>query len=114
MTSAARIRFENSITACPARGGVALPWQSGQSGQPRPELVTRTRAPEQKLTYSATHVNGTRNANDGSRLSTRPGENSTDGVGSAVVRLRPGLAAAVRRGGRRRAGTRRQRGGRRR
>ena len=37
--TAATIRFENSISACPTAGGTGRPWQPGQSGQPRPEPV---------------------------------------------------------------------------
>ena len=38
-------RFENSITAWYCAGGTGPPWQSGQSGQPRPEPLSRTKAP---------------------------------------------------------------------
>ena len=49
MTANAMTRFENSISPWNCMGGVALPSQRGQSGQPRPEFVTRTRAPETML-----------------------------------------------------------------
>ena len=45
-TTPVSIRLPNSITACVESSGVSrVPWQRGQSGQPRPEPVRRTAAP---------------------------------------------------------------------
>jgi hypothetical protein len=45
-TTAVSSRLPNSIAECVDSSGVKLvPWQRGQSGQPRPEPVSRTAAP---------------------------------------------------------------------
>ena len=50
ITNSANTRLVNSISPWNWSGGVGLPLHSGQSGHPRPELVTRTSAPETTLT----------------------------------------------------------------
>ena len=44
-TMAAVSRWEYSIRTWYSNGGMMLPWQSGQSGQARPDPVTRTKLP---------------------------------------------------------------------
>ena len=83
VTIAARIpasaiaRFENSITAWYCAGGTGPPWQSGQSGQPRPEPLRRTKAPEATFRYIASTRTPERRANPaaiaGQRRARRPG-----------------------------------------
>ena len=56
-------RFENSITAWYCAGGTGPPWQSGQSGQPRPEPLSRTKAPDATFRYIATTSTNVSRAN---------------------------------------------------
>ena len=53
ITISASTRLVNSISVWKWKAGVGRPLQSGQSGQPSPEFVTRTSAPETMFTYSA-------------------------------------------------------------
>ena len=56
-------RFENSITAWYCAGGTGPPWQSGQSGQPRPEPLSRTKAPDATFRYIASTSTNVSRAN---------------------------------------------------
>ncbi len=53
MPASAIARFENSITAWYWAGGTGPPWQSGQSGHPSPEPLSRTKAPDATFRYIA-------------------------------------------------------------
>ena len=50
MTMNASTRLVNSINPWNWNGGVGFPLHRGQSGQPSPEFVTRTSAPETTFT----------------------------------------------------------------
>ena len=51
------IRWEYSMSALVSRGGKIPPSQPGQSGQPRPDSVTRTTPPRITNPNAATTVN---------------------------------------------------------
>src|SRR5437016_309361 len=52
----ARNRCVHSIRVAGSRDGRNCPWQSGQSGQPRPEPVTRTMPPHTTTRNDATRL----------------------------------------------------------
>ena len=63
ITTEASSRWECSIQACSSAGGTSLPKQRGQSGQPSPESVARTRPPTAISTKVAAMVTTARRRN---------------------------------------------------
>ncbi len=78
MPQSAIARFENSMTAWYCAGGTGPPWQSGQSGQPSPEPLSRTKAPEATFRYIASTSTKVSRANPVRSDGNDPGDAATD------------------------------------